>query len=123
MSNFEEVAKAFVTHYYTLFDENKRHELHSLYQNESMLTFENEKYQGSDNIVKKLTSLAFQTVKHGLTTLDAQPTPGSGILIFACGNLAVDNENPLKFSQVFNLMPTPAGGYYVLNDLFRLNYG
>ena len=31
---------------------------------------------------------------------------------------------PLKFSQTFVLMPLPGGGgYWVLNDIFRLNYG
>ena len=35
----------------------------------------------------------------------------------------VDGEqHPLKFSQVFQLMPSPQGSYYVLNDIFRLNY-
>lgn len=34
------------------------------------------------------------------------------------------NEQPLKFSQTFVLMPLPGGGgYWVLNDVFRLNYG
>jgi hypothetical protein len=37
----------------------------------------------------------------------------------------IDNSNqPLKFSQVFSLMPIQGqqGGFFVLNDLFRLNY-
>jgi len=125
MSSFEEVGKAFVGHYYTQFDANKRAELGNLYQNDSMLTFENDKFQGRDNILTKLTSLAFQTVKHQISTLDCQPTPGNGILVFVSGNLAVDGnlETPIKFSQVFHLYPIPnSGGYYVLNDLFRLNY-
>lgn len=34
------------------------------------------------------------------------------------------SDQPLKFSQTFNLMPLPGGGgYWVLNDVFRLNYG
>jgi hypothetical protein len=60
--------------------------------------------------------------------LDAQPSPapqGSGILVFVSGQLSCDGANPLRFSQAFNLQPIPnqAGGYYVLNDLFRLCYG
>ncbi len=63
---FEAVAKAFITHYYGLFDANQRASLASLYvswlffifnsiqQAQSMLTFENEKFQGPENIVKKL---------------------------------------------------------------------
>jgi len=52
---FEQVGKDFVKHYYSQFDSNQRQNLGALYQNESMLTFENDRYQGRDNIVKKLT--------------------------------------------------------------------
>jgi len=122
--NFEEVGKAFVNHYYTLFDANKRGELGALYQNESMLTFENDKFQGRDNIVKKLTSLAFSSVKRAITTLDSQPSAGNGVLVFVCGQLTIDGDNPVRFSQVFNLQQIPStSGYFVLNDMFRLNYG
>lgn len=31
-------------------------------------------------------------------------------------------QHALKFSQVFHLMPTPQGSFYVLNDIFRLSY-
>jgi len=125
-TNFEEIGKKFVEHYYTLFDSNKRADLGGLYQNESMLTFEGEKFQGRDNVVKKLTSLTFQTVKHAITTIDCQPTPNSGVVVFVCGNLAVDGntETPLKFAQTFQLFPVPnqPGAFFVFNDMFRLNY-
>lgn len=69
-----------------------------------------------------------QKVEHKVDTLDAQPSPaaaGSGILVFVCGQLSADGANPIRFSQSFNLQPIPnqAGGFYVLNDLFRLLYG
>jgi hypothetical protein len=39
----------------------------------------------------------------------------------------VDQEGdkpPLKYSQTFVLMPLPGGaGWWVYNDIFRLNYG
>ncbi|ELR17780.1 nuclear transport factor 2, putative [Acanthamoeba castellanii str. Neff] len=119
MSNPEEIAKAFANHYYNIFDTDRKN-LASLYQDHSMLTFENDKIQGKNNIVNKLLQ-----IKHAITTIDAQPTAGGGILVFVCGNLAIDNSNqPLKFSQVFSLMPIQGqqGGFFVLNDLFRLNY-
>jgi len=123
MANFEEIAKAFVGHYYNLFDSGQRDKLSGLYGAESMLSFEAERFQGRDNIGKKLIALPFAAVRHQITTIDSQPTPGNGILIFVCGNLWVDqSENALKFSQAFNLLPQPTGGYFVLNDIFRLNY-
>eukprot|EP01116_Phalansterium_solitarium_P003962 TRINITY_DN14815_c0_g1_i1.p1 TRINITY_DN14815_c0_g1~~TRINITY_DN14815_c0_g1_i1.p1 ORF type:complete len:125 (-),score=8.24 TRINITY_DN14815_c0_g1_i1:112-486(-) len=121
--SIEDIGKAFVTHYYSLFDQNQRAQLATLYQNESMLTFENDKIQGREAIGTKLSGLPFQQVKHAITSLDCQPTPGNGILVFVCGKLTVDEGNILMFSQVFNLMASPSGGFFVLNDIFRLNYG
>ncbi|WZZ10531.1 hypothetical protein YC2023_096452 [Brassica napus] len=98
------VAKAFVEHYYTTFDAN-RAGLVSLYQEGSMLTFEGQKIQGSQNIVAKLTSLPFQQCKHNITTVDCQPSgPAGGMLVFVSGNLQLAGEqHALKFSQVWHL--------------------
>ncbi|KAF7839724.1 nuclear transport factor 2B [Senna tora] len=132
------LAKAFVEHYYTTFDGN-RAGLANLYQEGSMLTFEGQKIQGSQNIVAKLTSLPFQQCQHSITTVDCQPSGvNGGMLVFVSGNLQLAGEqHALKFSQVrdhgifkikpiktkmFHLIPTPQGSYYVLNDVFRLNY-
>ncbi|MBA0586148.1 hypothetical protein Gorai_016898 [Gossypium raimondii] len=88
-----------------------------------MLTFEGQKIQGSQSIVAKLTSLPFQQCKHNITTVDCQPSGSGGMLVFVSGNLQLAGEqHALKFSQMFHLMPTPQGSFYVLNDIFRLNY-
>jgi len=90
-----------------------------------MLTFEGTPIQGSAAILEKLTSLPFQKVEHKITTLDAQPSnPASpSLIVNVTGLLVVDGgENPLQFSQVFHLIPEN-NSYYVLNDIFRLNYG
>ena len=71
--NPDEVSKAFVEHYYSTFDLN-RAALANLYQEGSMLTFEGQKIQGSQNIVAKLTTLPFQQCKHNITTVDCQPS-------------------------------------------------
>ncbi|KAL0698772.1 hypothetical protein Bca4012_054894 [Brassica carinata] len=117
------VAKAFVEHYYSTFD-NNRVGLAGLYQEASMLTFEGQKILGVQNIVSKLTSLPFQQCKHNISTVDCQPSgPASGMLVFVSGNLQLaGEEHALKFSQMFHLMPTSQGSFYVFNDIFRLNY-
>uniref|UniRef100_A0A9I9DG20 NTF2 domain-containing protein n=2 Tax=Cucumis melo TaxID=3656 RepID=A0A9I9DG20_CUCME len=117
------LAKAFVDHYYSTFDAN-RAGLGNLYQENSMLTFEGQKIQGSTNIVAKLTSLPFQQCKHNVSTIDCQPSgPSGGMLVFVSGNLQlVGEQHALKFSQMFHLMPTPQGSFFVQNDIFRLNY-
>uniref|UniRef100_A0A7C8ZTQ1 NTF2 domain-containing protein n=2 Tax=Opuntia streptacantha TaxID=393608 RepID=A0A7C8ZTQ1_OPUST len=116
------VAKAFVEHYYTTFDAN-RGALVGLYQDSSMLTFEGQKIQGAQNIAAKLNSLPFQQCQHSITTVDCQPSGTGGMLVFVSGNLQLAGEqHALKFSQMFHLMPTPQGSFYVQNDIFRLNY-
>jgi len=125
MANANEIAKAFVQHYYNTFD-TSRANLISLYQNDSMLTFEGQTFQGPQNIVNKLLSLPFQLIQHKPTTLDLQPAPGGGLIVFVSGQLLVDAEkNPMNFSQVFSLWPIQGsqGGFFVYNDMFRLNVG
>lgn len=119
----DSLSKAFVDHYYSTFDTN-RASLSSLYQDESMLTFEGEKIKGAVNIVTKLTSLPFQQCKHNITTVDCQPSgPAGGMLVFVSGTMQLaGEEHLLKFSQMFHLMPTQQGSFYVFNDIFRLNY-
>ncbi|KAJ6945642.1 hypothetical protein NC651_000643 [Populus alba x Populus x berolinensis] len=97
----DQVAKAFVEHYYSTFDAN-RAGLANLYQDGSMLTFEGQKTQGSQNIVAKLIALPFQQCKHLITTVDCQPSgPAGGMLVFVSGNLQLAGEqHALKFSQV-----------------------
>ncbi|KAL6580401.1 Nuclear transport factor 2A [Orobanche minor] len=67
-----------------------------------MLSFEGEKFMGSQNIVVKLSGLPFQQCKHNITTVDCQPSgPAGGVLVFASGNLQITGEqHPLKFSQI-----------------------
>jgi len=122
-ANFAEIGKAFATHYYQTFD-STRVNLQSLYQAESLMTFENEQFMGMQSIMTKLTTLQFQTVQHQTTTIDCQPAPNNGVMVFVTGNLAVDGNTttPLKFAQTFLLMPTASGSWYIHNDMFRLNY-
>eukprot|EP00270_Netrium_digitus_P019230 TRINITY_DN754_c0_g1_i1.p2 TRINITY_DN754_c0_g1~~TRINITY_DN754_c0_g1_i1.p2 ORF type:complete len:124 (+),score=11.74 TRINITY_DN754_c0_g1_i1:129-500(+) len=118
------LAKAFVEHYYTTFDQT-RGNLYTLYQDASMLTFEGEKFQGAQAIQTKISSLPFAQCKHNVNTVDCQPSgPAGGVVVFVSGNLQLgDQEHPLRFSQMFHLLRTPQGSFYVLNDIFRLNYG
>mmetsp|Transcript_18497 Transcript_18497/g.25720 ORF Transcript_18497/g.25720 Transcript_18497/m.25720 type:complete len:257 (-) Transcript_18497:34-804(-) len=128
-SEMEKIAKWFVNFYYQTFDTN-RENLVTLYTENSMLTFEGQQIMGAQNIQNKLKSLPFRQVQHKIVTMDVQPSPSAngqqGIIVFICGDLTVDGgPNALKFSQVFQLLPSPQGGsnWFVQNDIFRLNYG
>ncbi|MEW5301734.1 MAG: hypothetical protein WDW38_008362 [Sanguina aurantia] len=118
----ETVGKAFLDYYYGLFASN-RPGLATLYQDQSLLTFEGQKFQGSSAIVAKLVQLPFQACRIQRTSEDAQPSLSGGIILFVTGGIQTEGEQYIqKFSQVFHLMPCN-GSFIVTNDLFRLNYG
>ncbi|TFK27349.1 nuclear transport factor 2 [Coprinopsis marcescibilis] len=124
MADINAIAKQFTDYYYQTFD-SERSGLGSLYREFSFLTFEGQQIQGAPAIVEKLTGLPFTKVKHQVTTIDAQPSSPTqaSLIVSITGLLLVDDStNPLNFSQVFQLIPD-SGTYYVLNDIFRLNYG
>ncbi|KAI9786981.1 MAG: Nuclear transport factor 2 [Candelina submexicana] len=123
MPTFAEIAQQFVQFYYKTFDEN-RHNLAALYKDNSMLTFETTAIQGTSGIIEKLVGLPFQKVAHKIATLDAQPSNESGgILVMVTGALLVDEEQrPMNYTQVFQLLPDGSGSYFVFNDVFRLIY-
>ncbi|KAK3035072.1 hypothetical protein RJ639_032574 [Escallonia herrerae] len=120
----EMVGRAFVDHYYNLFDSD-RVSLSSLYHPTSMLSFEGQKVQGVDEICSKLKSLPFGQCHHVISTVDTQPSPfPGGIMVLVSGSLHLPGEDhPLRFSQMFHLIPIPEGSFFVQNDVFRLNYG
>ncbi|KAF5386570.1 hypothetical protein D9615_001918 [Tricholomella constricta] len=124
MTDINAIAKQFTDFYYTTFDTNRAN-LNSLYRPESMLSWEGSPIMGVNAIVEKITGLPFAKVQHRVTTLDAQPSSPSvaSLLVSVTGLLVIDdNENPLQFSQIFQLIPD-GSSYYVYNDIFRLNYG
>ncbi|KAH8666332.1 nuclear transport factor 2 [Xylariales sp. PMI_506] len=122
-SNFEDVAKQFVNFYYAQFD-NDRKQLGPLYRENSMLTFESSASLGGPAIVEKLAALPFQSVKHQVSTLDAQPSVNGGVLVLVTGQLLVDEEQrPMNYAQAFQLMPDGNNSFFVFNDVFKLVYG
>ena len=113
---FDSIGRQFIEHYYNTFDAN-RSTLGPLYSEQSLLTFEGEQFQGASSIVNKLVSLPFQKIKHELVRADCQPNPqNNGVIGFVD-----DSQAPLMFAQVFHLAPNPSGGFFCLNDMFRLN--
>ncbi|KAJ2821767.1 Nuclear transport factor 2 [Coemansia furcata] len=122
MSNINDIAKQFADYYYQAFDSD-RNNLAPLYRDASMMSWEGTQMQGAKNIVEKLVSLPFQRVVHKVTTIDAQPSlPNVNALIIAVtGQLLVDEETkPQQYTQLFQLVED--NGFFIYNDIFRLNY-
>jgi len=122
MGDADAVARAFVEHYYRTFDQN-RSALAGLYTDQSIMTFQSQKFQGQHQIVEKLTQLPFQTCQHRIVSFDAQPSVSGGLLVFVIGEILPEGEHhALRFSQVFHLAPMN-NSFIVTNDMFTLNYG
>ena len=145
----DEIATAFIPHYYNLFDTN-REGLVSLFRNESQLTFEGDGPKtGAPAIMEKLRALPPVTysvepstvrdaidgvcsmglrrsptqVQHQAQTIETQPsTNPNAILVFCTGNILVEQGKPLKYSEVFQLVASAPGQYYLHNVMFRFNY-
>ncbi|KAH8829520.1 nuclear transport factor 2 [Flagelloscypha sp. PMI_526] len=128
MADPRAIADAFTKFYYQKFDTN-RADLLPLYRPQSMMTWEGIEFLSAEAIIQKLIELPFQRVEHQVTTFDVQPSSigGAGpsmLLVSVTGQLLMDEEqNPLKFSQIFQLVDEGNGNWFVLNDMFRLNYG
>uniref|UniRef100_A0A803PLS8 NTF2-related export protein n=1 Tax=Cannabis sativa TaxID=3483 RepID=A0A803PLS8_CANSA len=73
---------------------------------------------------RQARSLPFEQYKHNISIVDFQPSgPAGGMLVFVNDNFQLAGEqHALKFSQMFDLMPTPQGSFYVFNGIFLLNY-
>jgi N-acetylglucosamine-6-phosphate deacetylase len=73
-----------------------------------------------------LVSQQMGKITHNIPRLtkDVQmSTTNSAMLIFVTGQLKIGDEaNFLLFSQVFQLVATGPGQYYVHNEIFRLIY-
>lgn len=97
----EIVGRAFVDHYYNLFD-NDRSSVGALYQPSSMFSFEGQKLLGSEDISAKLNALPFGQCRHVISTIDSQPSSfAGGIIVFVSGSIQLLGEDhPLRFSQV-----------------------
>lgn len=125
-SDCDAVGGAFVEYYYRTFDAGDRAALAALYGHASMLSFEGHAVAGAQEIGRKLAQLPFQQCRHAVCTVDCQPSPAvpGGILVFVSGSLQLDGEeHQLRFSQMFQLVPSEQGSFFVQNDIFRLNYG
>ncbi|XP_056168410.1 nuclear transport factor 2A-like [Syzygium oleosum] len=81
------VAKPFAEKFYQLFDAIVQ-DLGNLYEEDSMLTFEGEKFLGKERILSKLQSLPFQQCQHRIKTVNSQTAgPAGGVLILVKGVL------------------------------------
>ncbi|CUA75151.1 hypothetical protein RSOLAG22IIIB_01798 [Rhizoctonia solani] len=99
-----------------------RSQLANIYKDGSTLSWEGAQFQGPPAILEKIKAFP-EGVQFKVTTKDFQIC-GDKMLVLVTGQLITDpNAQPLHFSQSFVLAGDGVGGFYVANDIFRLNYG
>ncbi|KAG0222153.1 hypothetical protein B0O80DRAFT_449512 [Mortierella sp. GBAus27b] len=114
------ILQQFVGFYFPAFSSN-RASVGILYRPVSVLKWEGKSCQGPEAIVQHLTGLPFQSVEHRIVSQDHIEIEG-GLFITVTGQLIIDRETPLSFTQSF-ILRSDANGFYIHNEIFRLVYG
>mmetsp|Transcript_28580 Transcript_28580/g.36949 ORF Transcript_28580/g.36949 Transcript_28580/m.36949 type:complete len:125 (+) Transcript_28580:19-393(+) len=124
MSSPSEIATAFIQHYYQTLNTNPD-ALAGLYQPTSVFSLEGNEHTGPEAIVAALkTPGQMQHDISGLTIDTQMSVNQNALVILVTGKLKlVTQENPLQFSQMFQLVANGPGNYYLHNDCLRLVYG
>ncbi|KAH7340591.1 putative NTF2-nuclear transport factor [Rhizoctonia solani] len=116
-----QIVEQLATFYYASLS-GDRSQLTNLYKGDSTLSWEGNQFQGPGPILEKIKAFP-EGVQFKVTTKDFQIC-GDKMLVLVTGQLiTAPDAQPLHFSQAFSLAGDGAGGFYVSNDLFRLNYG
>merc|ERR1712032_601399 len=96
----------------------------NFYTEQSFMSYNGDHVSGIQGIQNKLESLNSQmnSIVYTLDDYFIQPGPlDKSILINVSGSLCMDNENKFNFNQVFQLAPNANGGYYLHNDMLKLD--
>jgi len=109
-----DIGKQFIQVYFA-----KGANISNFYGNDSLLTFESEKYYGVNNIIDKLSKV---NLNCNYTNYEIQPSVG-GILIFISGTCCVEGEtNAIPFMRVL-FLANSNGSYYIKNDIYKITLG
>lgn len=115
-ADFAGIGKGLADHFFGTFDNiGTRPNLQTLYKDTSLSTIDGKQTMGMQAVMTAKMEMGER--QHRMTTCDSQPC-GTGVLTAIAGDLAVAGA-PGKFSQTFVLMPTPEGGWFIANDIFR----
>uniref|UniRef100_A0A453G5B0 NTF2 domain-containing protein n=2 Tax=Aegilops tauschii subsp. strangulata TaxID=200361 RepID=A0A453G5B0_AEGTS len=118
------ICSVFVEQYYHILHETPD-QAHKFYQDTSRIG-----RTGSDGVMeyvttlpeisKKIMAMDFSKYLTEIETADAVLSHNGGVLIVVTGSLTMVDDFCQRFTQSFFLAPQDGGGYFVLNDIFRL---
>jgi len=111
----------FKDNYYNIFDTTPE-TLRAGYRPHSKWSWEGQPLVTFDDFLEKLKPLG--SVRHNVKTVDVKPSsPEGSALVLVTGTLIIaDSTHEMPFSEVFHIFPDAAGGgFFIENDIFRLN--
>jgi hypothetical protein len=122
MPVFEQVGRGFTGQWYQHIA-GDRNQLAGVYRNESLVTWCNDKFQGIDQIMTKLTQgLQFGRSQWKAEEVDCQPVngPGPQVLVTIQGQVRIEGENhALRFNDV-QFLKQDQQGWHISNQIFRI---
>ncbi|WFD23560.1 hypothetical protein MEQU1_002253 [Malassezia equina] len=122
VSKASEVGWLFVTHYYTMMNQDPSR-LYRFYTNKSAMVHATEAEEtstsvGQQQIHEKIMSIGLDDTKVVVLSVDSQSSADGGIIVQVLGELSNQGGAWRKFVQTF-FLAAQTNGYYVLNDIFR----
>lgn len=119
--DFDRLGKIYVTQYYSLFDDPKRRlSLVALYHpDDSFMTFEGERYRGSQNILGKFQKLKLKQLSRSITSMDIQPLLDGGLVVNVVGKVRESDKPENLFAQTFIYKPQK-GSFFLQHDILRM---
>eukprot|EP01055_Gregarina_sp_Pseudo9_P003963 Gregarina_sp_Pseudo_9__3962@NODE_4105_length_485_cov_303_000000_g3776_i0_p1_GENE_NODE_4105_length_485_cov_303_000000_g3776_i0NODE_4105_length_485_cov_303_000000_g3776_i0_p1_ORF_typecomplete_len142_score20_66NTF2/PF02136_20/3_7e22Mtr2/PF10429_9/0_016DUF4518/PF15008_6/0_01_NODE_4105_length_485_cov_303_000000_g3776_i060434 len=115
------LATQFLENYYAALSSNRAC-LATFYNDNSTLNWEQRVYKGTSEIGECFGKMSAGGLQFPNIEKEVQITPGNGVLILVTGHVTIDGGSPIGFSQVFLLMPTQEGGWYINNEVFKFAF-
>ncbi|KAH8336436.1 hypothetical protein KR059_010288, partial [Drosophila kikkawai] len=111
------VGNEFVRQYYTLLNKAPN-QLRRFYNNNSSYTHgDSQVVVGKREIHNRIQQLDFKDCQANIFRVDAQVSPGDGVVLQVSGELSNDGQPMRRFFQTFVLVAQSSRKYYVHNDI------
>lgn len=113
---YNEIACDFVNWFYDKLDE-KDEPIDNMFKSKSTMTFCDEECAG-ENIIVKYNEICENNTVHKVEQVIADPDGSRRINVLVVGNVSIDNHEPQKFTQYFQLCWLKNDGYWIKDTMF-----
>lgn len=97
----------------------KQNDVFQFYSPESFFSHDGHEAKGKDDIRKTIEQLAYVDCKTRVHSVNGVNGANESCVLQVCGEMAVNNNPPRRFIEVFILSKHSAKSYFVQNDIFQ----